>query len=258
MIRKLGLLVIIAIGGAFLWFTLRIKTNALTPSVAPTPSASATATTTHSKSNSPPVESTTPLLELQLVAHKESYSTPRPEKEPYHLLGYGSTGRIVDSNGKVVIQSGPDSGIYIAGCQVSPDGKRIYVDSSESEDFVLDTDNGRRIQLPSYPTAGSTMGHLGVLESWNWVEDGTLIAKVSEWKPKEQSTKFDDDETNIVRTRLYIYNLSDGKLTEVQVPGSLPVTTFNIKSVNRNGEICLFNPAVGSDGNLGCFTVKRH
>lgn len=255
MIRKLGLLVIGAIGGVVLWFTLIIKTDALAPSVTPTPSA--TATTNHSKGNSPSVESTSPLLELQPVAHKELYSTPRPAKEPYHLLGYGSTGRIEDSNGKVLIQSGPESGIYIAGFQVSPDGKRIYVDSSESEDFVLDTNDGQRIPLPSYPPAASAMGRLGVLESWNWVENSTLIAKVSEWKPKEESTRFDDDETNIVRTRLYLYSLSDGKLTEVKVPGSLSITTFDIKSVNRNGEICLFNPAVGSDGNLGCFAVRR-
>lgn len=257
MIRKLLPLVIIAIGGAFLWFTLRVKTNPLTPSVAPTPSASATVTTTHSKSNSPPVAQTSPLLELQPVAHKEHYSTLRPEKDSYHLLGYGSTGRIVDSNGKVVIQSGPDSGIYITGCQVSPDGKRVYVDSSESEDFVLDPNSGQRIQLPSYPTSPSTMGRLGVLESWNWLENSTLIAKASEWKPKEQSSKFDDDEANIVRTRLYLYNLSDGKLMEIQVPADLPAKTFDIKPVNRNGEICLFNPALSSDGNLGCFTLQQ-
>ncbi len=171
----------------------------------------------------------------------------------YRLVGNASTARIVDAAGNTILKSGPESGIYISGCRPSPSGKVIYVDSAESPDFLLDPATGERTDLPLYPDSGNET--MGVLESWHWLDDDTLIARAFEWKAAGDSNASPrQDEANIARTRLYVYRVLQRQTFEVAVP-KLRVATFEIDRT-RPGAVHLFNSTVGEDGDLGWFEVR--
>jgi hypothetical protein len=251
MSKKLGFIFLIVLISIFVWLLVgNHGPQSSKPKGATSASSSVTAQSDSAQTVSPlPQASTSPSppstnspesYKLEIAKQVDGVVDRRApaEETPYKLLGYGSSGRIVDAQGKVILQSGEQSGLYIYDCQVDPGGKQIYVHCANSIDFILDPKTGQQLPLPLSPPspAGATIGGL---ESWHWLNGETLIAKASEWKPKDQSTKFDDDEANIARTRLYIFRITDQRLTEAVLPQDLNATVLSIVEVSPLGQVHL-------------------
>lgn len=190
----------------------------------------------------------------------EKVGAPSPTRSEakssaYQLVGYGSSSRIVDTNGNLVLASGPQTGVYIYEALTSPDGKRVLVHAANLVDFILDPTTKRRAHLPN-----TAPGHnMGVLESWSWLNDTILIAKASEWKEGTDKTKSGfEDESNVVRTRIYVYDLEKARLSAAVLPKNLRQRVLMLDAVSPSGSIHLLDSRAGSYGekDLGWFAVK--
>src|SRR5690606_23810207 len=93
------------------------------------------------------------------------------EREYRPFRGGPGTGRVTDQQGRVLLESNSERGIF--GAVVGPDEEKILVDASNSSGgncLVLKPATGRQITLPSRPP-GANMFSL----SWHWIGQNLLL-----------------------------------------------------------------------------------
>lgn len=127
------------------------------------------------------------------------------EKRPYQLRGLGSTARIVDMQGRTLVQADPKIGIY--GCEVSPNGGRLTVDYGDSNYEVINPATGLKVVLPKQPLGENKLG----FGSYYWVDDDTLVAESGDQRLDARGNPVRSDD-NVSQTRLYVYSVSRQEL----------------------------------------------
>jgi hypothetical protein len=177
----------------------------------------------------------------------------RKETLPFRMFASGGTGKIVDAAGNVIIQS--DSGNAIFSCEVSPDQTRISINRGSGKYDIVTPSTGETIRLPQQPPGENVLGF-----SWRWINDQTLIGVSGITVPfRDGQVGPEREEPIISHSILYVYDLKERKLSEVQLPPTLQTKTFSVSAVDATGKLQLQSEDRGvsnSDASLGWFEVR--
>jgi hypothetical protein len=192
----------------------------------------------------------------QLSETKSSFNSvvdeKRRESAPFKLQGRGSKAKIVTAEGKVVIEADDRIGIY--GCSVSPDGRRVLIYYGDADYDVMTPKTGEMIRLPRWPPGESVLGF-----SWLWIDDQTLVGVSGKTVPRDDQVGPGREEPNISRSLLYLYDLNERKLSEVELPRALKTKVVSVSAVDATGKLQLQSEDRGvsySGASLGWFEVR--
>lgn len=173
------------------------------------------------------------------------------ESPPFALRGDGSSGRLVDREGKVVINS--DKEISILSFALGFDKHFVLVRGGNGVNFVLNPSTGLKIKLPITPPEENLM----LAFEWNWIGEKSLLGKsgVVRLDKTGRPVKTDD---NIERTMLYVFDLVSGKLTAIQTPKEVNHPVFTVVEAAPDGHIKLLyeEPHGGLEQELGWFKIN--
>lgn len=182
--------------------------------------------------------------------------TPSTEKKDaphrtYRLIGNGGyPAKVIDDQGKVVIEANPNFGIH--GVSISPNNDRLLV-LGYPMSLVVELTTDRRIALPSQPPGSNKLG----FASWRWIDNDFLLGEsgdaVAERKPGAGG-----EGNNVAQTRLYLYDLNRQGLEEVKLPDDLVTKVFSVTEVSPDGSVHLIHddPSATRPPDLGWFKVR--
>ena len=153
------------------------------------------------------------------------------ENPPYEFRGGAGNGRVIDKDGKVLMDSGKEIGIF--GAVVGPNREHVLVGGAEGKNFVLTPATGGKLKLPVYPP-GANMFPL----DWDWIGEQSLLGKsgVERLGPDGKPVKTDD---NVAESKLYVYNLKTQQLSEVALPEKFTHAVFGVMEVIPDGHVHL-------------------
>jgi hypothetical protein len=177
----------------------------------------------------------------------------RKETLPFRMFASGGTGKIVDNAGNVIIQSDSENAIF--SCEVSPDQTRISINRGSGKYDILTPSTGETIRLPQQPPGENVLGF-----SWRWIDAQTLIGVSGITVPfRDDQVGPDREEPIINHSVLYVYDLKERKLSEVQLPPTLQTKTFSVSAIDETGKVQLqleAREANHTDASLGWFEVR--
>ena len=101
---------------------------------------------------------------LDYAAQSRSLENPL-----FMFKGGAGTGRVVDREGKVLMESGKEMGIF--GVAVGPDGEHVLVKGGDGKNVILTPSTDEKLQLPVYPPGD----HMLCLGDWYWINANTLL-----------------------------------------------------------------------------------
>lgn len=178
------------------------------------------------------------------------------ENPPFEFRGGAGTGRVIDHQGKVLLESSKD--IQIFGASVSPDRKKVLVDAANSlggNSLVLEPGPDHITQLPSRPP-GTNMFSL----SWQWIGPNQLfgISGVEKLSPDGESRDCCNND-NIAQTKFYVFDLTRKQLFQVRMPGVVGQPVVHAADVRGDGYIHLRYDELheGVEQDLGWFKIDE-
>lgn len=168
-------------------------------------------------------------------------------KAPYQYQGGPGSGRIVDMNGKVIMSSNDEIGIF--GISLSPDQLQILAKGGDAVNYVIKPSSGDRIKLPSFP-AGENM--LGL--NYHWIDNQNLLG-ISGIQARDSDGKLVTNDNNIEKTTLYIYSLKTQNLIEISLPPEVTQPVVEIPEMGIGGYFRLSEHAAdgSNEKDLGWF-----
>lgn len=204
----------------------------------------------------PAASGSLPQVTMTAAKYKIDPFTLNREREdpPFEFRGGAGTGRVIDREGNVLLESSEEIGIF--GAVVSPDKKKVLVDAANSSggnSLVLEPSTARKINLPSRPP-GANMFSL----SWHWIGPNLLfgtsgIEKIFHEGPHENCC----NENNVAQTKFYTFDLITERLSEVVMPSAVTQPVVNAVDVMSDGHIHLLHdePHEGVEQDLGWFKI---
>jgi hypothetical protein len=180
---------------------------------------------------------------------KEEAKSQTPQA--FKLVGGGSsTAKIVDLEGKAVLESAPYN--TIASCSVSPEGGRILVYHGNSDYEVFNPTTNSRATLPQQPPGEKKLA----FSAWDWIDEDSLLGQSGDELANRKDVAGEDRME--IQGRLYLYSISRQQLAEVQLPKDLGTRVFSVIQVSPNGYIHLVNEDPNATGppDLGWFEVQ--
>ncbi|OJV25745.1 MAG: hypothetical protein BGO12_11265 [Verrucomicrobia bacterium 61-8] len=198
-----------------------------------------------------------PYRSFQMVetisAHDATASAERKKTQPFQMYGGGGTGKIVDRQGKIILQSGAENPIF--RFEVSPDQKRVLVYGGDATYTVVAPDSGEKVRLPSQPPGDQMLGF-----SWYWKDDQTLVGISGEITP------FRDDQAGPAREEpivnhsvFYLYDLNQHQMSQIALPAVLRTRYVSISAIDEAGKVQLRSEEHGTplgDASLGWFEIR--
>jgi len=176
------------------------------------------------------------------------------EDPPFEFRGGAGTGRVIDRQGNVLLESSEDIGIF--GASVSPDKKKVLVDAANSSggnSLVLEPEADRKTKLPSRPPGANMFSF-----SWQWIGPNLLfgvsgVEKIFHEGPHENCGNDD----NVAQTKFYTFDLLTEQLSEVVMPSAVTQPVVNAMDVTSDGHIHLRHeePHEGAEQDLGWFKI---
>jgi hypothetical protein len=190
-------------------------------------------------------------MERMAITSDPNGEAKLPKMRPFQLRGGGSsTAKIVDLEGKTVLDAYPYN--TIATCSVSPGGGAILVYHGNSEYEIFDPATKSRAVLPQRPPGEKKLD----FSAWHWIDDTALVGQSGDELADRKDIAGED--TMDIQGRLYFYNVSRKELAEVQLPKDLGAKVFSVTQISPNGYIHLIsvqtNATVRAD--LGWFKVR--
>jgi hypothetical protein len=176
-----------------------------------------------------------------------------PEKLPYEFRGGDSGGRVIDSNGRTIMESGKE--VEIFGIALSPDKKSILVEGRNTINYVVTPSTQKKIKLPIKPVGVDMLG----MGPWYWINSHMLLGESGRGKV-DKDGKFLGSDDNVAESNLYIFNISKKSFDKVQLPFDFRDKVFGIVEVDLDGYIKLHftnNLSPEKDPNeLGWFKIE--
>lgn len=201
------------------------------------------------------VASLLPQKTMTAVEYKIDPIALNREKEnpPFEFRGGAGTGRVIDQQGSVLLESSKEIAIFAA--TVSPDKKNVLVRGGDSGTLVFEPSTGRKIRLPSYPPEPNIL----FIGDWHWISPNLLfgisgVEKVFHEGPHENCC----NDNNVAQTKFYTFDLLTEQLSEVAMPSAVTQPVVNVLEVMSDGHIHLQNeiPQEGVEpADLGWFKI---
>jgi len=188
--------------------------------------------------STPPTPELLPQVMMTAVEYKiDLFALNRKiEDPPFEFRGGAGTGRVIDRQGNVLLESSEDIGIF--GAIVSPDKEKVLVDAANSSGgncLVLEPSTGRKVNLPSRPP-GANMFSI----SWYWIGPNLLLGTSGVEKTfHEGPHKNYCNENNVAQTKFYTFDLLTERLSEVVMPSAVTLPVVNAVEVTSDGHIHL-------------------
>ena len=204
----------------------------------------------------PRVANLLPKKTMTAVEYKIDPIALNREKEnpPFEFRGGAGTGRVIDQQGRVLLESSDERGIF--GTSVSPDKKKVLVDAANSTGgncVVLEPEANRMIKLPARPPSANMFSL-----AWHWIGPNLLfgisgVEKVLHEGPHENCC----NDNNVAQSKFYTFDLLNEQLSEVSMPSAVTQPLVNVLEVMSDGHIHLQHetPQVGIDPDLGWFKI---
>jgi hypothetical protein len=183
-------------------------------------------------------------------------TVPKEEVRPsndqlFQLRGGGnSTAKIIDLEGKIVLEAPPYN--TIASYSVSPSGGRVLVYHGNSDYEVFDPATKSRTVLPQQPPGEKKLA----FSAWHWIDEDTVIGQSGDELAERKEIPGED--TMDIQGRLYLYNISHRALAKVQLPNDFDAKMFSVTEVSPSGYVHLVNedPNATRPRDLGWFQVR--
>ncbi len=174
------------------------------------------------------------------------------EDLPFKFIGNDAVGRVLDRQGRVLIESGKEIGIM--GVAVAPDKQLVLVKGGDAINFVLDPATGQKIKLPVYPPGANMLG----FGSWNWIGPRTLLGEsgVQAFNAKGWPMNCCEGH-NVAQTKLYSFDVTTQRLAEVTIPSEVKQPVVNVMEVSSDGHVHLAHeePHGGAEHDFGWFKI---
>ena len=201
----------------------------------------------------PPTGGQMPPVVLQKVEYTPDYaaiSRSFDRNPPFVFKGDGTSGRVEDRDGHVLMESGKTIGIF--GASVSPDKRRVLVKGGNAINFVLGPATGEKIQLPVTPPGVHLLG----FGSWYWIDDHRLVGESGIAKVDEDGKPV-RSEANVAQSKLYVYDILTKVLQEVVLPAGFDGKVFAIIETSPDGylKIGVESPVENKSGELAWFKI---
>lgn len=195
-----------------------------------------------------------PTVEMKEAKYIPDYVTLARSREnpPYEFRGQGTSGKVVDQQGKVLMESGEGIGIF--DVVVGPDKHLILVKAGDAVNFILNPSTGLNIQLPVYPLGKNMLGF-----DWHWLGETKLLGlsgvKLLNAKGDPVSSC---EGNNVAQTKIYVYDITSQKLTEVDLSSSIKHSVVTVVEVINDGHLHLIyeNPHGKENKDLGWFKIE--
>ena len=181
-----------------------------------------------------------------------SETSESPLKDPpFRFEGGRGSGRVVDAKGVVVMESSVEIGIYDAA--PSPDGQLVLIKGGDAINFILDPAKKGKVQLPQVPPGENMLG----FGSWHWIGNRALLGVSGDHALDKngQPVRHDD---NVAQNRLYVFDLSDQQLREVENPAIITQPLFSVVETRPHGHVrlSLSAPPDNTEPDLGWFKIE--
>jgi hypothetical protein len=197
-----------------------------------------------------------PQKTMTAAKYQKDVVAPDQEREepPFEFRGGAGTGRVVDHEGRVLLESSDERGIF--GVSVGPDKKKVLVDAANSNGgnwVVLEPEVNRMIKLPARPSGANRFSL-----AWHWIGPDLLfgisgVEKVYHEGPHENCC----NKNNVAQTTFYTFDLITEELSEVVMPVSVTQPVVDVLEVVSDGHIHLQNETLGegAPSDLGWFKI---
>lgn len=175
------------------------------------------------------------------------------ENLPFQFMGNDAEGRVLDKQGKVLIESGDE--IRILGVAVGPDRQRVLVHGGSAINYALKPSTGEKVKLPQKPPGVDTFG----FGQWYWIGEHSLlgVSGIQAFDAKGKTVKCCEGH-DVAKTALYVFDLVTGKLAAVQAPKEVRYPVFTVMETSPDGHIKLLHEELpGSpEQELGWFKIN--
>ncbi len=173
---------------------------------------------------------------------------------PFQIFASGGIGKIVDQDGKIILQSDTKNAIF--KIEVSPDRTRIAVHRGSGKYDIIKPSSGETIRLPQQPPGENMLG----FGSWHWIDDKTLIGVSGKTIPHNHDhAGHRCEEPRISQSVLYRYDLNERKISQVALPPGLDTEIVSVRAVDEAGKVQLWPDGQGesyTDASLGWFEIR--
>lgn len=195
------------------------------------------------------------LVEMMEAKYVPDHAVPTRSREnpQFQFIGNDAVGRVVDQNGKVLIESGKE--IAILGIAIGPASKRLLVAGGDAINFILTPSENQKLKLPVYPPGANMLG----FGSWHWISETKLLGVSGVQALNAKGTPVNCCEGhNVAQTKLYVYDVIAQQLAEVALPSKVTQSVVNVTEVSPDGHVHLFHeePHVGTEQDLGWFKIQ--
>ncbi len=194
-----------------------------------------------------------PFVEMKEAKYEIDYVALARSREnpPFEFRGGAGTGKVVDREGRVLMESGEEIGIL--GVEVGPDRQHILVEGGSAVNFVLNPTTGQKLKLPLTPPGANMLGF-----GWRWIGETKLLGEsgVQAFNTKGAPMNCCEGH-NVAQTKLYVYDVTTQKLAEVTMPNKVTQPVVNVVDVSNDGHVHLVHevPHVGTQQDLGWFKI---
>lgn len=212
--------------------------------------------TTKTEPNVAPAVPEKPLYQMKSATSSFDpiVETEKRKTLPFRMFASGGTGKVVDRDGNIVLQSDSENAIF--KIEVSPDQTRIAVHRGSGKYDIITPSTGETIRLPRQPPGENMLG----FGSWHWIDDQTLVGVSGKTIPfRDDQVGPEREEPIISRSVLYLYDLKERKMSEVALPPALRTKTLSVSAVDESGKVQLRpdgNDESYTDASLGWFEVR--
>lgn len=183
------------------------------------------------------------------VLEKEKVPAAKSHAVQYRVIGNGGyPAKVVDGLGNVLLEATLDFSIHAVS--EAPDGAHLLV-SSYPMGLIIDTVSKNKVPLPTYPPGKDKLG----FSSWAWL-DGNTVLGVSGDAVTARKAGVEGEGNNVAQTRLYVFNLKNGSLQEVNLD-EVSTKVFAVTEVRPGGYVHLVHDDATGEGDLGWFQVGR-
>ncbi|MCB1097914.1 MAG: hypothetical protein KDN22_20245 [Verrucomicrobiae bacterium] len=173
------------------------------------------------------------------------------EDPPFEFRGGAGTGRVIDLQGNVLLESSADIGIF--GAVVSPDRKKVLVRGGDGKSLILEPSKNQKIVPPFKPPGSNSFPF-----DWYWVS-ANLLFGISGVERTFHEGSHMDGESNIAQTKFYTFDLLTGQLFEVVMPRAVTQSVVKVVDVMSDGHIHLLQDDLdeGVRQDLGWFKIAE-